>query len=122
MPTVIKKLDANSYQLKDQVVAINPLTKVVKGGKNLSFAAPGCGGRSQRRRCRLRFREGEGSSPGHPQGAIESAKKKSDEGKPHSDQHSASGAGTPLDRAGYCLKPRLPKVLGRDRRRRGAAR
>jgi small subunit ribosomal protein S5 len=39
MPTVIKKLDANSYQLKDQVVAINRVTKVVKGGKNLSFAA-----------------------------------------------------------------------------------
>jgi small subunit ribosomal protein S5 len=39
MPTVIKKLDAGSYQLKDQVVAINRVTKVVKGGKNLSFAA-----------------------------------------------------------------------------------
>jgi small subunit ribosomal protein S5 len=39
MPTIIKKLDANSYQLKDQVVAINRVTKVVKGGKNLSFAA-----------------------------------------------------------------------------------
>jgi small subunit ribosomal protein S5 len=39
MPTIIKKLDANSFQLKDQVVAINRVTKVVKGGKNLSFAA-----------------------------------------------------------------------------------
>jgi small subunit ribosomal protein S5 len=39
MPTVIKKLDAGNYQLKDQVVAINRVTKVVKGGKNLSFAA-----------------------------------------------------------------------------------
>jgi small subunit ribosomal protein S5 len=39
MPIVIKKLDANSYQLKDQVVGINRVTKVVKGGKNLSFAA-----------------------------------------------------------------------------------
>ena len=39
MPIVIKKLDANSFQLKDQVVAINRVTKVVKGGKNLSFAA-----------------------------------------------------------------------------------
>ena len=38
MPTVIKKLDAGAYQLKDQVVAINRVTKVVKGGKNLSFA------------------------------------------------------------------------------------
>ncbi len=38
--TAIKKrLDAGSYQLKDQVVAINRVTKVVKGGKNMSFAA-----------------------------------------------------------------------------------
>ena len=34
-----KKLDANKYNLKDQVVAINRVTKVVKGGKNMSFAA-----------------------------------------------------------------------------------
>jgi small subunit ribosomal protein S5 len=39
MPTIVKKLDANAYQLKDQVVAINRVTKVVKGGKNMSFAA-----------------------------------------------------------------------------------
>src|ERR1700757_4836569 len=39
MPTAKKRLDAGSYQLKDQVVAINRVTKVVKGGKNLSFAA-----------------------------------------------------------------------------------
>src|SRR5947207_7787997 len=39
MPTVVKKLDAGAYQLKDQVVAINRVTKVVKGGKNMSFAA-----------------------------------------------------------------------------------
>ncbi len=39
MPTVTKKLDAGSFQLKDQVVSINRVTKVVKGGKNLSFAA-----------------------------------------------------------------------------------
>ncbi|HUR36636.1 MAG TPA: 30S ribosomal protein S5 [Terriglobales bacterium] len=34
-----KKLDAGSFNLKDQVVAINRVTKVVKGGKNMSFAA-----------------------------------------------------------------------------------
>ena len=34
-----KKLDAGQYNLKDQVVAINRVTKVVKGGKNMSFAA-----------------------------------------------------------------------------------
>src|SRR4030095_13686551 len=39
MPTITKKLDAGAYQLKDQVVAINRVTKVVKGGKNMSFAA-----------------------------------------------------------------------------------
>ncbi|PYX64401.1 MAG: 30S ribosomal protein S5 [Acidobacteria bacterium] len=39
MPTVTKKLDAGHFQLKDQVVSINRVTKVVKGGKNLSFAA-----------------------------------------------------------------------------------
>jgi small subunit ribosomal protein S5 len=37
--TLKKRLDAGHYQLKDQVVAINRVTKVVKGGKNLSFAA-----------------------------------------------------------------------------------
>ena len=40
MATVTKKkLDAGNFQLKDQVVAINRVTKVVKGGKNMSFAA-----------------------------------------------------------------------------------
>jgi len=39
MPTVMKRLDAGQFNLKDQVVAINRVTKVVKGGKNLSFAA-----------------------------------------------------------------------------------
>src|SRR2546423_3053389 len=40
MPVAIKKkLDAGQYNLKDQVVAISRVTKVVKGGKNMSFAA-----------------------------------------------------------------------------------
>jgi small subunit ribosomal protein S5 len=33
------KIDPNLLQLKDQVVSINRVTKVVKGGKNLSFSA-----------------------------------------------------------------------------------
>jgi small subunit ribosomal protein S5 len=33
------KIDASQLQLKDNVVAINRVTKVVKGGKNLSFSA-----------------------------------------------------------------------------------
>src|SRR5437588_10432950 len=40
MPSTTKRrLEAGQYNLKDQVVAINRVTKVVKGGKNLSFAA-----------------------------------------------------------------------------------
>ena len=41
MPATLtkQKIDAATLTLKDQVVSINRVTKVVKGGKNLSFSA-----------------------------------------------------------------------------------
>ncbi len=68
MPTVIKKLDAGAYQLKDQVVNINRVTKVVKGGKNLSFAALVVVGDPSAAIVGYGSGQGQGSSPGHPQG------------------------------------------------------
>ena len=39
MQTRSERIDPSSLDLKDQVVSINRVTKVVKGGKNLSFSA-----------------------------------------------------------------------------------
>jgi len=37
--TTVKRVDPQSLNLKENVVAINRVTKVVKGGKNMSFSA-----------------------------------------------------------------------------------
>src|SRR3981189_2953504 len=37
--SVRRNLNVNLSELKDEVIALNPVTKVVKGGKNLSFSA-----------------------------------------------------------------------------------
>jgi small subunit ribosomal protein S5 len=39
MRPIMKRIDPAGLDLKEQVVAINRVTKVVKGGKNLSFSA-----------------------------------------------------------------------------------
>src|SRR6266702_3800989 len=39
MKNLTEKIDVGSLELKDQVVSINRVTKVVKGGKNLSLSA-----------------------------------------------------------------------------------
>ena len=87
-----EKIDASELELKDTVVDISRVTKVVKGGKNLSFSALVVD-RRRPRRGRVRHRQGEGSAVGHQEGdrgGQEGARARADGG--HDD--SASGART----------------------------
>ena len=119
MATLKKKLDAGQFNLKDQVVAINRVTKVVKGGKNMSFAAlvvvgdPGAGvvgyGSGKAKEVPQAIRKG-----------IESAKKNLVPHQPHGNHHPSPGA-RPL-RLGTGDAEAGSGRYGRDCRRRACAR
>ena len=95
-----KKIDANRLNLKDEVVSINRVTKVVKGGKNMSFAAlvvigdPAEGvvgyGSGKAKEVPQAIRKG-----------IESAKKNLLQGQPDRDHDSSPGAGPLRRRPGH---------------------
>ena len=101
MTMLKKKLDANQYNLKDQVVAINRVTKVVKGGKNMSFAALVVVGDAASGVVGY----GSGKAKEVPQAirkGIESAKKNLVRVQPDRDHDSAPGAGPFRLRARCC--------------------
>ena len=115
--TVIKNLDANLDTLKEQVVAINRVTKVVKGGKNMSFSALVVIGDPVGQGGGLRRRQGEGSAVGDPQG-HRSGEEESAQGQSDSKPRFRT-------RCWACSAPAGAAEAGsgrnrRDRRRRGA--
>ena len=64
--SVRRLIETNQANLKDQVVSINRVTKVVKGGKNLSFSALVVVG-DQGGHAGFRHGQGARSAHGHPQ-------------------------------------------------------
>ena len=91
--TTAKRIDANSLNLKEQVVSINRVTKVVKGGKNLSFSALVVVGDPGAKI--VGFGTGKAKEvPAAIKKGIEAAKKNLRQGSRAGDHHSASGAGT----------------------------
>ena len=114
-----KKIDANRLNLKDEVVSINRVTKVVKGGKNMSFAAlvvigdPGEGvvgyGSGKAKEVPQAIRKG-----------IESAKKNLHKVNLTADHHSAPGA-RPLRRRSGAAEA-CPRRYRSHRRQDGSRR
>ena len=63
-----KRVDAQNLNLKEQVVSINRVTKVVKGGKNMSFSALVVVGDPGAKVVGYRHRQSQGSSFGDQEG------------------------------------------------------
>jgi small subunit ribosomal protein S5 len=88
---VRRPVEVSANNLKDQVVSIQRVTKVVKGGKNLSFSALVVVG-DRARTCRFRHGQGPRSPHGHPQG-HRAGQEESDPPEREGHLHSASGVG-----------------------------
>ena len=92
MATLKRKLDAGQYNLKDQVVSINRVTKVVKGGKNMSFAALVVVGDPSAGVVGFGSGKAKGSAAGDPQG-YRGGQEESGACQSLRDDHSSPGVG-----------------------------
>ena len=92
-------LDAQSLNLKEQVVSINRVTKVVKGGKNMSFSALVVVGDPNAKV--VGYGTGKAKEvPSAIKKGIEAAKKNLAQGECSGDHHPARSAGTIRQRPG----------------------